>query len=98
VYIQETTTMPSSGIFASAAVTQLVYPIHPGDTVSKVVAKYLPKPDGTSETIVLIRHGPEGVSKRLIQISPSGRLMDPTQDVALRDGDELDFPPAATNP
>jgi hypothetical protein len=69
------------------------HPLHTGDTVATVISLCLPNPPGVSETLVLIRRGPEGISKRLIQISSTGRLSDPTQDVALRDGDELLFQP-----
>jgi len=73
-----------------------------GDTVSSVVARNLPTPPGKPITIVLVRRAPEGTTRQLIQLDANGKLMDPKQDWALRDGDELVFPggtgSASSNP
>jgi hypothetical protein len=69
--------------------------IQAGDTVESVVARNLPGPPGKPITIVLVRRAPEGMIRQLIQLDAGGRLMDPKQDVALRDGDELVFPGGA---
>ncbi|MGA2584673.1 MAG: hypothetical protein ABSG31_15465 [Tepidisphaeraceae bacterium] len=95
---QTNTSIPPESAAATYTVSGSVkwagsHPLHTGDTVATVISLCLPNPPGVSETLVLIRRGPEGISKRLIQISSTGRLSDPTQDVALRDGDELLFQP-----
>jgi len=73
-----------------------------GDTVASVVARNLPGPPGKPITIVLVRRAPEGITRQLIQLDAEGQLMDPKQNLALRNGDELDFPggagTAASNP
>jgi hypothetical protein len=66
--------------------------LQPGETVSKVVAENFPNPPGKPVTIVLIRQAPEGRTRQLIQLDASGKLMDPKQDWALRNGDEIVFP------
>ena len=47
-------------------------------------------------TVVLIRRGPEGRTRRLIQLDANGKLIDPKQNVALLDGDEIVFPGSGT--
>jgi hypothetical protein len=64
----------------------------PGETVSMVVAENFPNPPGKPVTIVLIRQAPEGRTRQLIQLDANGKLMDPKQDWALRNGDEIVFP------
>jgi hypothetical protein len=64
----------------------------PGETVSMVVAQNFPIPPGKPVTIVLVRQAPEGRTRQLIQLDAGGKLMDPKQDVALRNGDEIVFP------
>jgi hypothetical protein len=66
--------------------------LHPGDTVSTVLAREISQSPGTATTLVLVRHGPEGITRQLIQLDADGKLMDEKQDYVLRDGDELDFP------
>ena len=63
-----------------------------GETVSKVIMQVLPVPPGAPMTIVLIRQAPEGKTRQLIQLGSDGKLMDPKQDWALRNGDEIVFP------
>jgi hypothetical protein len=46
----------------------------------------------------LIRQGPEGKSRQLIQLDPSGKLMDEKQNYVLRDGDVLIIPAEHSNP
>ena len=76
--------------------------ILPGDTVASVIARNLPDRPGKPITIVLVRRAPEGITRQLIQLDADGQLMDPKQNLALRNGDELVFPGgtsmAASNP
>jgi hypothetical protein len=87
------TTTPSAQYILSGGV---VHPgsreLHAGDTVASIIARELPTPPGKPITIVLIRQAPEGKTRQLIQLDAQGHLMDPTQDWALRGGDELEFP------
>ena len=66
--------------------------LHPGDTVASIIAEELSVPPGKPITIVLIRQAPEGKTRELVQLDADGHLMDPKQDWALRNGDELVFP------
>jgi len=66
--------------------------LEPGDTVSIVLARILPTAPGKPMTIVLIRQAPEGKTQQLIQLDPTGQLMDQKQNWTLRNGDELVFP------
>jgi protein involved in polysaccharide export with SLBB domain len=72
-------------------------PLYPGVTVSKVLAGEITHSPGVATTLVLIRHGPEGKSRQLIQLDADGKLMDEKQDYVLRDGDELVFPSDASS-
>jgi hypothetical protein len=47
------------------------------------------KPAAQSETLVLIRRGPDGMGRKLIDCDCSGHLVDPQKDQSLRDGDHL---------
>jgi hypothetical protein len=66
-----------------------------GDSVAAIVADEITVPPGKPTTIVLIRQAPEGKTRELIQLDADGHLMDPKQDWALRNGDELVFPGGA---
>ena len=66
--------------------------LEPGETISMVVTQVIPNPPGAPMTIVLIRQAPEGKTRQLIQLNNNGRLIDPKQDLALRNGDEIEFP------
>jgi protein involved in polysaccharide export with SLBB domain len=72
--------------------------LHPGDTVSTVLARDLGDSEIGPATLVLSRHGPEGKTRELIQLNAIGQLMDEKQNYVLRDGDELIFPGSTTNP
>ena len=72
--------------------------LHPGDTVAIVLARDMGNSEIGGATLVLMRHGPEGKSRELIQLNAIGQLMDEKQDYVLRDGDELIFPGGTTNP
>jgi hypothetical protein len=63
-----------------------------GDKVSTILARDFPYALGHPCTLVLIRQAPEGKTHQLIQLDPTGKLMDEKQDWALRNGDELVFP------
>jgi hypothetical protein len=63
-----------------------------GDTVSTVLDRDFPNPLGRPCTIILIRQAPEGKTRQLIQLDANGKLINPKQDLVLRDGDELVFP------
>jgi hypothetical protein len=64
----------------------------PGDTVSSVLPYILSGAPGKPITLVLIRQAPEGKTRQLIQLDPTGKLMDEKQNWVLRNGDELEFP------
>jgi hypothetical protein len=66
--------------------------LQPGETISMVLTQEIPNPPGAPMTIVLIREAPEGKTRQLIQLNSNGRLSDPKQDFALRNGDEIEFP------
>ena len=66
--------------------------LEPGETVSMVITEVIPNPPGAPMTIVLIRQAPEGKTRQLIQLGSNGKLMDPKQDLSLRNGDEIVFP------
>jgi protein involved in polysaccharide export with SLBB domain len=68
------------------------HPLHAGDTVSIIIARNLVHPPSRSVTVVLIRTGPDGKTRQLIELTPQGELMDEKQNYTLRDGDELLFP------
>jgi len=68
--------------------------LHPGDTVSTVLAANFHPSQRGPLTLVLIRRSPEGKTRQLIQLNPDGKLMDQKQDYLVRDGDELVFPAA----
>jgi protein involved in polysaccharide export with SLBB domain len=72
--------------------------LHPGDTISIVLTRDLGASNVGAVTLVLMRHGPEGKSRELIQLNAIGQLMDEKQNYVLRDGDELIFPGGTTNP
>ncbi len=72
--------------------------LHPGDTVSVVLDRDLADANVGAITLVLVRQGPEGKSRQLIQLNASGKLMDEKQNYVLRDGDELIFPSGASSP
>jgi hypothetical protein len=42
-----------------------------------------------TETLVLIRRGPDGMGRKLIDCDCTGHLVDPQKDQSLRDGDHL---------
>ncbi len=68
------------------------HPLEPGDSVETVLTQNpIPTPHGPM-TVVLVHRGPEGRSRELIQLEADGKLMDPKQNYALRDGDELIYP------
>jgi hypothetical protein len=66
-------------------------PLADGQTVADVIAANFSK-NGKPAAIVLVRQGPEGKTRELIQVDPNGKLMDEKQDYLLRDNDELVFP------
>jgi hypothetical protein len=66
--------------------------LKPGETISIALTLEIPNPPGAPMTIVLIRQAPEGKTRQLIQLNNEGRLIDPKQDLALRNGDEIEFP------
>jgi hypothetical protein len=57
----------------------------PGDTDDTSAAK----PTAQSETLVLIRRGPDGMGRKMIDCDSSMHLVDPQKDQSLRDGDHL---------
>ncbi|MGA3065644.1 MAG: hypothetical protein ABSF29_02230 [Tepidisphaeraceae bacterium] len=72
--------------------------LHPGDTVAIVLARDLANSGLGGVTLVLIRHGPEGKTRELIQLDAAGKLMDEKQNYVLRDGDEMILPGEQSNP
>ena len=68
--------------------------LHPGDTVSTVLAGQFHPSHRGPLTLVLIRRSPEGKTRQLIQLNSDGKLMDEKQNFVLRVGDELVFPSA----
>lgn len=66
-------------------------PLADGETVASVIAANFSK-NGKPAAVVLVRQGPDGKTRELIQVDPNGRLMDEKQDYLLRDNDELVFP------
>jgi hypothetical protein len=72
--------------------------LHPNDTISSVLARDIPDWNLGPVTLVLIRHGPEGKTRELIELNVIGQVMNPKQNCVLRDGDELVFPNATATP
>jgi hypothetical protein len=66
--------------------------LHSGDTISTVLAQNMIAKPGEPLTVVLVRRGPEGRTRKLIQIDANGKLMDLRQNYTLLDGDEIVFP------
>jgi hypothetical protein len=66
------------------------------ETISTVLAALPGDADDTSaakpaqaETLVLIRRGPDGMGRKMIDCDSSMHLVDPQKDQSLRDGDHL---------
>src|SRR5581483_740548 len=71
----------------------------PGDTVAALLQSRLPSAvNGWPVTLVLVRRGPEGPTRELIDVDASRQLMDPHQNYVLRAGDTLMLPSAAPLP
>jgi len=77
----------------------VVRPLRNGETISGVLDDVLPPTrDEAHRTIVLLRRSPEGHTQELIDVDAAGRLVDPSKDMVLRDGDELILPARPTVP
>ena len=48
--------------------------------------------------MVLVRRGPEGLTKEVIPLDSAGRLADPAADRVLRDGDQIVVPVREPSP
>lgn len=71
----------------------------PGDTVAALLQSRLPSVmNGRPTTVVLVRRGPEGSTRELIDVDADRQLMDPHQNYVLRDGDKLILPSPAPLP
>jgi hypothetical protein len=71
-------------------------PLTAGETVSQAV--HAATPIGSAKypmTITLKHRGPEGFTRHVIDFNAAGTVVDPTKDIAISDGDELDFPTPA---
>lgn len=94
------TTVPSTRPIARYTVTGIpgagTFVLVNGDTLLEVLNRHLSTAATRPSTIMLVRRCPEGNSRELIQLDAAGRLLNVKQNYVLRDGDELQFPTAAT--
>lgn len=90
--------MPAAYTLTGSVRQPGVHVMASNDTIHSVLASQIIPGSRQRLTITLIRRGPEGMVRQLIDVDAKGHPLDERDNIALRNGDELIVSPEAREP
>lgn len=90
--IEPSSATPATFTLTGAVNNPGVRPMSSDQTIATALASQLKPIRKPRTTIVLIRRGPEGMVRQLIDVDAKGHPLDERDNIALRNGDELLVP------